>query len=207
VDSTGQPATRHGRFRRSRQVLPNGSGPPRTTLEPGFRLAKVEVVGSNPVIRSWKPRFGGVSAFVSNSSGTSVGGHDRVSPSSHARPAATRSELLGLPSPQHCNGLGPDVDGAVAMLAPGASVTTARPLTVTRTRRTEDAPAREAHVRPAEAERLAAPSPVSDEQPAVRPRMRPCSRMSAYLASRCGDRLSDALPRRGRMCCSMYLVS
>ena len=37
-----------------------------TPLDPGFHLAKVEVASSNLVIRSRKPRFGGVSSFVSS---------------------------------------------------------------------------------------------------------------------------------------------
>jgi hypothetical protein len=42
------------------------AGPPWTATDPVFHLAKVEVAGSNPVIRSRKPRFGGVSSFLRN---------------------------------------------------------------------------------------------------------------------------------------------
>jgi hypothetical protein len=42
------------------------AGRPWTALDPVFHLAKVEVAGSNPVIRSREPRFGGVSSFMSD---------------------------------------------------------------------------------------------------------------------------------------------
>ena len=54
------------------------AGRPWTALDPVFHLAKVEVAGSNPVIRSRKPRFGGVRSSQTSTSAITL----RESPAS-----------------------------------------------------------------------------------------------------------------------------